>query len=161
TLHYAGDPRIEVVFASDPSSCSDSFGQTCVTLLQDFKAEVYVGGRYKVSSTTSTCAVPGFKVFRTPWLAPGFEADAYLHESDHRLSQYECRDTLLPFGTSMDGAEPLNASMAASNPSPDGATRRRIIELIDGALIDQRTLFVIFRKHQPSFLDPWDEEGFS
>ncbi len=161
TLHYAGDPRIEVVFASDPSSCSDSFGQTCVTLLQDFKAEVYVGGRYKVSSTTSTCAVPGFKVFRTPWLVPGFEADAYLNESDNRLYQYECRDTLLPFGTSMDGAEALNASMAASNPIPDGATRRRIIELIDGALIDQRTLFVIFREHQPSFLDPWDEEGFS
>lgn len=159
TLHYAGDPRIEVTFAADPSSCSDSFGKTCVNLLEDFKAEVYVGGRFKVPASSPNCGgAQGFKVFRTPWLVPGFEAGAALDPAENRLYQYECRDTLLPFGK---GFEDLNASMASSNPIPDGATRRRIIELIDGALIDQRTLFVIFREYLPSFLDLWDEEGFS
>lgn len=159
TLHYAGDPHIEVRFAADPSSCSDSFGQTCVNLLEEFRAEVLVGGRFKVPPTSTSCGdAQGFKVFRTPWLVPGFEGDAALDVTDNRLYVYECRDTLLPFGK---GEEELNASMAASNPIPDGATRRRIIELVDGALIDQKTLFVIFREHQPSFLDPWDAEGFS
>src|SRR5690606_21181754 len=50
---------------------------------------------------------------------------------------------------------------AASNPIPDGATRYRSLELVDGALIDQQTLFVIFRERLPSFLDPADVEGFS
>src|SRR5690606_25033831 len=109
--------------------------------------------------TSTSCGdAQGFEVFRTPWLVPGFEGDAALDVTDNRLYVYECRDTLLPLGK---GEEELNASMAASHPIPDGATRRRIIELVDGALIDQKTLFVIFREHQPSFLDPWDAEGFS
>lgn len=159
TLHYAGDPRVELRFSASPASCSDSFGQTCVNLLEDFQSEVYVGGRFKVGPSSLDCGgLQGFEAFRTPWLVPGFEADAEFDAADNQFYQYECRDTLLPFGR---GAEALNASMASSNPIPDGATRRRIIELIDGALIDQRTLFIIFREHLPSFLDPWDVEGFS
>lgn len=161
TLHYAGDPRIELSFVGDPSSCSDSFGTTCVNLLEDFQAEVFVGGRFALPPNATSCGATGaegFQIHRTPWLVPGFEEGTEFNEGRKRLDKTECRDTLLPFGSE---AEALNASMASSNPIPDGGTRRRTIELIDGALIDQRTLFIIFREHLPSFLDPRDEEGFS
>src|SRR5690606_1419947 len=97
---------------------------------------------------------------RVPWLVPGFERGTSADPATNVRYRYECRDTLLPFGDDPT-ARDLNKAMAASNPVPDGATRYRDLDLVDGALIDQQTLFVIFRERLPSFLDPDDAEGFS
>lgn len=162
TLHYAGDPEVSLVFAHDPITC-ESGTDACITLIRDFKAQVLVGGRYLTGPTDTTCsraAAGTFEAVRIPWLVPGFEAGTSADATTGRLYRHECRDKLLPFGPSQELAA-RNLAMAASNPIPDGATRRRMIELVDGALIDQSTLFIIFRERLPSFLDPEDQQGFS
>ncbi len=162
SLQYAGDPAVELVFGGNPMNCTSSAGGACVTLLESFGAEVFVGGRYETTPADVTChrAASGtFKHQAFPWLVPGFEADTEVGSDGHRY-RYECRDKLLPFGD-LQSRHALNISLAASNPIPDGATRRRQIELVDGALIDQETLFIIFREQFPSFLDTNDTEGFS
>lgn len=159
-LNYAGDPAVDLVFASDPVDCSDSLGGACVTLLESFDADVFVGGRYETDPADQGCrrAASGtFGLVETPWLVPGFEADTYVDAAGQR-ARFECRDGLLPFG---EGAKARNASLAGSNPIPDGATRRRHIELIDGALVDQRTIYILFRERFPSFLDAGDADGFA
>ncbi|WP_373046645.1 hypothetical protein [Vulgatibacter sp.] len=163
TLHYAGDPKIEVAFSADPNGCTDTMGDACLNFLEAFDADILVGGRYLTDERDTRCAgaAPGtFELTRVPWLVPGFEAGTSRDPSSNTLYRYECRDKLLPFGDSA-AFHAINSSMAASNPIPDGATRQRSLELVDGAMIDQETIFVIFRERLPSFLDPADEEGFS
>lgn len=163
TLHYAGDPKIELQFETDPNACTSNMGDSCVNFVRSLDADILVGGRYLTTATDTQCrgGAPGtFELNRVPWLVPGFEQGTDADPTTNARYRYECRDTLLPFGDdpAMRG---LNLSMAASNPIPDGATRYRKLELVDGALIDQQTLLVIFRERLPSFLDPSDEEGFS
>lgn len=157
TLHYAGDPKVEIRFADDPASCATSIGTSCITPLQSLNAEILVGGRYVVDASSSQCA-PDFEAVRIPWLLPGFDRGTRFDSKLNRNVRVECRDTLLPYGKE---EKALNLSMASSNPIPDGATRRRRLELVDGAMIDQRTLFIIFREVVPSFLSPNDPEEFS
>ncbi|AKU92177.1 EB domain-containing protein [Vulgatibacter incomptus] len=161
TLHLAGDPHVSLSFSADPNSCSTSAGGTCLNFLDGFSAEVLVGGRYATDASDRSCsrAVSGtFELTRMPSLLPGFEEGTTEDPVTGKRYRYECRDKLLPYG---NGANALNRSMAASNPIPDGATRRRSLELVDGAMIDQSTLLVLFRERLPSFLDPMDAEGFS
>ena len=163
TLHYAGDPRIDLSFVGDPANCDETFGDSCLQFLRDMDARILVGGRYLTTETDTQCsrAAPGtFELTRVPWLVPGFERGTSADPATNVRYRYECRDTLLPFGDDPT-ARDLNKAMAASNPVPDGATRYRDLDLVDGALIDQQTLFVIFRERLPSFLDPDDAEGFS
>lgn len=148
TLHYPGDPAVRLAFASDPKAC-DGEGETCKTLLSEFASTITVGGRYPTTRTGS-CA-PGFTKVQTPWLVAGFEAGTSLEGS--RRIRYECRNQNLPLGSGMDVAD-LNANAAGANPIPDGASRARQLELIDGAMIGGDTLFIIFRESMPSFIDP-------
>ena len=162
TLHYAGDPAVSLVFDRDPTTC-ESGTDACVTLIRDFRAEVLVGGRFPTVPTDTSCsraAAGTFEPARMPWLVPGFEAGTSVDATSGRRYRHECRDRLLPFGDLQEVAA-RNLAMAASNPIPDGATRRREVELVDGALLDQSTLLVLFRERLPSFLDPDDEQGFS
>ena len=55
----------------------------------------------------------------------------------------------------------VNASFAQSNPIPDGRTRIRRLELVDGALVNQDKLVVLFRERFDSFLGASDTDGFS
>ncbi len=162
SLQYAGSPSVSLTFASDPNTCDTPAGEPCVTLVDDFRVDLVVGGRYRTLSTDTQCsqATPGtFQLKSLPWLVPGF-SDGVTTDSAGRRYRYECRDTLLPFGDDPT-RKALNVSLAASNPIPDGSTRQRHIELIDGALIDLDTMFIIFRERFPSFLDPSDTEGFA
>lgn len=165
-LQYAGSPRVSVRFAEDPSDCSTSAGRTCINRLRAFSADIYVGGRYLTQPTDTTCAQAApdtFQLTSTPWLVPGFGPNFTARSNEVLGSgpkfRYECRDKLLPF--SDPSRTSLNINLAVSNPVPDGSTRKRTLELLDGALIDQNTLFVLVRERFPSFLDPADTQGFS
>jgi hypothetical protein len=160
TLHYPGDPKIEFSFGSDPSLCTGD-DETCKSLLEGLTLEVAVGGRYPTVPTDSNCSGnTGFKAVHTPWLVEGFTAGTEAAGDGELRYAYECRKALLPFGEDTE-VEALNVSYAATNPIPDGATRRRKIELIDGAMIDGKALFVIFRESMPSFFDPNGDESLS
>src|SRR5262249_21840682 len=54
-----------------------------------------------------------------------------------------------------------NLSFAGANPIPDGRTRERQLSLVDGVLVNQGTLVILFREHFESFLGETDDDGFS
>lgn len=156
-LQYAGDPHIGITFQRDPSSCPAG-EDSCVNLITSLDSTVLVGGRYIADANDPTCAgaQPGtFTRNQIPWLVPGFNENTYADQDGSRF-RYECRDTLLPLGAAGQG-NGANESLAGSNPIPDGASRRRQLELIDGALVNQETLLIIFRETFPSFLG--DDDG--
>ncbi|MBI5493520.1 MAG: hypothetical protein HY904_00750 [Deltaproteobacteria bacterium] len=152
SMQYAGDPAVSLAFVNAPTQCTTTAGGTCLVPIQSFAATIAVGGRYLTTDIDSDCsqAAPGtFELTRTPWLVPGFLEGTTLEESTGLRYRWECRDKLLPYGTDQG---PLNRSFAQSNPVPDGRSRMRTLELLDGALIQGDSLFVIFREKFDSFL---------
>jgi hypothetical protein len=171
SLQYAGDPGVLLEFAADPSQCSDANSSACLAFVQTLDATIIVGGRYRTDSTDTGCSkVTGYKQTKIPWLpaAPdpggilGFVGGTSSDPATGASYAYECRDTLQPFG-SADTAS--NESLAGSNPVPDGRSRMRGIELVDGALVNQNTLYLMFRERfDASFLGaksaPFSAYGF-
>lgn len=164
SLHYAGDPALTVRFASDPSACLPGVVGACLAPLESIDARIQIGGRYETTSSDTSCAraAPGsFALSTVPWLVPGFTEGTELDPSSGTRRRFECRDQELPFGSGSAEAS-YNQSLARSNPIPDGRPRVRRIELVDGALVDQETLFIIFRERfEESFLGAGDTQGFS
>ena len=166
-LQYAGDPSFALDFGSDPSGCDSTLGGACKVFIEDMTADIFVGGRYETVGADKDCAARSgddYALTQIPWLLPGFQRATEVDDSTGLRYRYECRDSQLPFD---DGSDPLpdpllelNASLAMSNPIPDGRTRRRTMELIDGALINQSLIFVIFRETFNGFV-PGEEGAFS
>lgn len=151
-LHYPGDPYVSIRFATDPNLCGGE-GDDCKAAIEEFGVQLAVGGRYATTTSDTSCsAAEGFQQVTVPWLVEGFGGGAGSH--------HECRDERLPFGDMMD-VHALNANLAGSNPIPDGATRKRRLELIDGAMIGSDRLFLIFREVLPSFIDPQSSDEIS
>ncbi|HEY3351990.1 MAG TPA: EB domain-containing protein [Polyangia bacterium] len=158
SLHYAGDPAVTIQYQADPTGCTVNNNGTCIMGISSFQANVVVGGRYPAKPDDANCAKAAagtFELGRLPWLVPGFQQDTAVDPTTHLRYRYECRDQLFPYGAD-PGSYPANVSFAASNPIPDGKSRRRTLELVDGALINADTLFVIFREKFPSFLGSTD-----
>lgn len=155
-LHYGGDPRVELAFETDPTECPTNVAGTTLCQLTRFQADLAVGGRYFPAADQTSCAGPagreGYELFRTPWLVPGFLEGTQLDATGVPVRR-ECRDTRLPFGPEL---REENALLALSNPIPDGRTRRRRLDMLDAALVDSRTLVVLFREEVPSFLGTSD-----
>src|SRR5262249_18404358 len=108
------------------------------------------GGRYY--SDTATCAT-GYSSKRTPWLVAGFTQGTVFDDTTGDRYRYECRDKEVPYDLDKDGSlQPINESLAGANPVPDGRARERTLELLDGALINQSQLFVMFRETFPTFI---------
>ncbi|MEL6341148.1 MAG: EB domain-containing protein, partial [Myxococcota bacterium] len=157
TLHYAGNPALRVSFAGPTDTCTAINDDTCIVELRDFSSTIVVGGRRTAvgggcDSDQSTSD--------TPWLVDGFDRDTVFDETTGGRFRRDCLDNTTPFTVEADeDAASANASLARSNPVPDGLPRRRTIELIDGALVNNETLFVIFRETFASFLsdDPNDD----
>lgn len=158
SLQYNGDPQLSVSFASDPGVCSSSPGSPCITFLNSFDFNVNVGARFILEN--GRCSrYPGFEEAKVPWLIPGFKRNTTENEYNQRFF-HECRDTRLPYQD--NGAmKEINKSLALANPIPDGAQRKREIQLIDGAMIDQENMVIIFKEKFLSFWGEEDEEGFS
>ena len=165
-LHFAGNPQVTLQFESDPSgagSCDSRVGTNCVVFLKTatnsgeedgLKLRVAVGGRYR--KTTAPCA-EGFEKRSLPWLIPEFSEDAQTTPSgffeqewcvDQRLPQY-----VDPITDLREQDKIANRSLARGNPIPNGRVIQREVQLLDGAMIDQSQIFLLFRETYPSFLD--------
>ena len=163
-LQYAGTPEVELRFHSDPGSCfREDFG-ACVVLVDAFSADVFVGGRYLPGGEQPSCAdgPEGFQLTRAPWLVDGFVAGT-VEDANGARYRAECRDGRLPFGVDAEdpSLEAANLSLAVSNPIPDGRTRRRTLTILDGALVNQSQLVLLFEERFESFLGDSDDDGFS
>jgi hypothetical protein len=162
SLQYTGDPAFTLTFDGDPTACKAGVGTACLAMLTGLDARFANGGRYLTTSSDTTCAREAAGTYgldKTPWLVPGFTADTEYDSASGYRYRYECRDKTLPFGAS---AEAWNRSLAQSNPIPDGRPRFRRLELVDGALVNQSSLFIIFRERfEESFLGAGDSAGFA
>ena len=167
-LHYSGSPAVEVKFEADPSdtaNCDPDVLSNCVNFLETgiqgtaiedgFQLDLLVGGRYGLGQSGN--CMDGFSRRDEPWLVPGFLGEAVQDPVTGNFSRGWCEDVRLP------GYMPVvsditqedrvaNASLARANPLPDGSVLPRRVELLDGAMIDQQTLFILFRERYPSFI---------
>ena len=164
-LQYAGFPSVRLEFASDPRECEPEDAPVCLAFVNTMRTNAYVGGRYLTTASDVTCsqrAGDGYTLQAIPWLLPGFNDMTSVDPNTGERYRYECRDGQLPFDTA-DNEELAfeNTSLALSNPIPDGRARRRTFSVIDGALINQNTLFILFQEHFESFLGADDDEGFT
>lgn len=154
-LHYAGNPAVSLEFDGNPAntaSCDPEVQTNCVNFLTGLSSVLSVGGRYQPAKDASTCA-PGFEMQTFPWLVPGFLADAQLDNNTGLYDARRCVDSRLPFASNPSPEEAaLNRTLAFSNPVPDGEVLDREVEFLDGAMIDQNEIFVMFRERYPSFL---------
>ncbi|MEO0460383.1 MAG: hypothetical protein AAF219_06035, partial [Myxococcota bacterium] len=157
TLQYAGNPALRVSFAGPTDTCTAINDDTCIVELRDFSSTIVIGGRRTAAGDGCD---PDESTYDTPWLVDGFDRDTVFDETTGGRFRRDCLDNTTPFTVEADeDAASANASLARSNPVPDGMPRRRTIELIDGALVNNETLFVIFRETFASFLsdDPNDD----
>jgi hypothetical protein len=148
-LHYAGDPSVRLTLSSSPTApgvCErDGVPKDCVSFVSELSADILLGGREQVSASED--CKPGFTRETFPWLVPGFVGNASYDSSSGSYSQSECRDTRAP----LPGKSALNASLTVGNPVPDGLSRKRELRLVDGAMINQRWLFVMFEERFQPF----------
>lgn len=153
-MHYAGNPAIHLTLSSNPAvneSCDPAIGTDCVVFVTGMEAEINVGGRY-LTDAGGTCGV-GYEKVQTPWLIEGFTQGTSMDPQTQTSYQYACMDSELPFDVSTDAnLLPLNVSLAGGNPVPDGLPRLRTFRLIDGALINQTELFILFEERFESFV---------
>ncbi len=173
SLHLAGNPKVTVRFESDPSNsanCDSDVESNCVNFLEapvsdgqpnGFEVDLAVGGRYPKMDDVN-CAT-GFEQYAMPWLIPGFLKGTQVDEDGFYTSPW-CVDMRLPWYTDPigdilpeDAVE--NAGLARGNPIPDGQVLERRLEMLDGAMVDQQHLFILFREVYPSFLS--DDEFYA
>lgn len=156
SLQYPGDPQVVLRFASPTEGCGHRRGGHCTTRLDGLDATIRVGGRYPAPA--EGCA-GAFGAQALPWLVPGFTSGTILGPRGGERVRPFCLDGTNPFG---DRAEvrPANRSLSRANPMPTGQGIERRLTLIDGAMLDQTTLFALFREE---ILPPLDiaEEGMS
>ncbi len=160
SMHYPGNPALRIEFKGSPAdaaSCAAGTGGTdCLVYLKENatgeanKIISEVGGRY--FPTAGTCA-NGFIPNAFPWLVPGFTTGTVLDAATGNRTRTECRDNLLPFdqmAAASNGV--LNQSLAGGNPVPDGQSRRRTLRFLDGALVNQSEIFILFEESYASFI---------
>lgn len=148
TLHYPADPSVLIGLAAAPDT-----GELIIPATE-MTAEAVVGSR-SLSDPTSPCQA-GANKLATPWLVDGFTADSFLSADGLNRLQYHCLDGQVPYAGEPNSPA-LNARLARGNPVPDGWQRQRSLRLLDGALINQNELFLLFEERFDSFVD--DLEG--
>lgn len=168
-LHFPSNPAVTLAFEDDPSNCSIAIDGTLLCDVAAFDTTVLVGGRY-LSTRGGNCGLnvttgsSGYVEHQTPWLVPGLKNNTEYDSTAGLVYRYECRDTLLPLSV---GEVPtpdemaLNLSLASANPIPDGNTRVRKVEILDGVMIDQRDMVLIFKETFVSFLGGGEADSFS
>ncbi len=162
-MHYPGNPAIKIQFTDSPAlstACSSKVTSDCVVFLKNIaslgatsdvnRVVSDLGGRY-YPGPGMPCA-SGYVSSEEPWLIPGLTQGTLLQSNGTR-TRTVCRDGQLPFDpTSAPTAKAVNVSLSGGNPVPDGTPRRRTLRFIDGALINQGELFIIFEENYPSFV---------
>ncbi len=171
-LQYAGNPAVVVRLATDPAAApavacdiamrSRNNGRgACGVRLSELGATVVVGGRFPSDSADVDCpdADDTLAAVQFPWLLDGFENVVGVdRDPSGALRRTECRQKSAP-DPAVRVAENLN--FAGSNPIPDGQARIRRIELVDGLLVDQSRMLVLFKESYGSFVGAVGTEEFS
>lgn len=157
-MHYPGNPALSVEFKANPAdiaSCASGTGGTdCLVFLKENvttgpnQLVSEIGGRYL--PTAGSCGT-GFAANQVPWLVPGFTANTIVDTMGARW-RTECRDNEAPFDSAVGKNGPLNQSLAGGNPVPDGRPRRRTLKFLDGALVNQSEIFILFEESYESFI---------
>lgn len=159
-MHYPGNPALNFEFSGDPSqlaSCLPNTASDCLVTLKDLggassdanRLESVLGGRYLPAS--SSCS-KDYAAYDLPWLVPGFDANTTADASGARRRR-ECRGATAPFDAAADASNAaLNASLSGGNPVLDGLARKRTLRFIDGALVNQSELFILFEESFDSFI---------
>ncbi|HAA54823.1 MAG TPA: hypothetical protein DCE42_08690 [Myxococcales bacterium] len=153
SLQYPGNPLVTLTFDGKP-------GVNPMTMLKAFGTTVDVGGRFHVAKDKGCPDTDKYEKVSIPWLIPGFESLSASVSGSLFRERYECRAKSYPH-TPPDGAtneqkratELLNLSLASSNPIPNGWRLRRKLELVDGGLIKNRYLFILYREKFVSFFN--------
>ena len=147
SLQYGGNPTIVVHFEEDPVACQTVGEAGCVAYLSSINAQILVGGRYLPEHDDLGCgAAEGLEPVEYPWLVPAFLAPGSISAGESEVL-HECRDTRVPFASDSS----LNVSYAGANPVPDGRSRRRQIELVDGIMVEQHMMMLIIREKLAPF----------
>ena len=161
-LHYAGDPSVALTFDADPADtahCDPDVRTNCVNFIDSLEIDLKVGGRYPLDPDALGGCDAGFEQVSYPWLVPGFLEDVVADPQTGAFTRRACLDARLPyFGATDPDHITANRNLARSNPIPNGRVLSRHVELLDGAMIDQSEIIVLFRERYPSFLDA-DEES--
>lgn len=141
-LQYPGGPGVSLRFGADPASCERD-GEACLVPVEHFEVIAHTGARYLAGD--AACA-GGWYALDEPWLVATFTQGTMQREDEVGLLRRECRDAGFPLVPASDRARHENASLAGANPIPDGQRRQRRLELLDGRLINQDTLFLLVRE---------------
>lgn len=147
TLHYPGNPTVSLAF-------NDAPGSKQISPLKSFEAIAYLGGRYDVTDKENCHDTDTFAKTLIPWLPGDFVSSAF--NDNGSLVRYECRASTFPqkpTGSTeeQDKIKQANRDLSQANPIANGWTIKRKLELVDGALISNRFLFIIFRERVTSF----------
>ncbi|HEY1088435.1 MAG TPA: hypothetical protein VGE37_12095, partial [Archangium sp.] len=159
-MHYPGNPQLKLEFVGSPSDVNSCFmggGTDCMVFLKGLSA-VPVDTNRLVSTvgartipSNGTCPM-GFTAVKVPWLVPGFDLNTTVDNMGQRW-RTECRDNDLPFNVQSDAKLlKVNQGLSGGNPVPDGNPRRRTLRFIDGALVNQSELFILFEESYESFI---------
>lgn len=158
-LHYPGDPAFAIRFAGDPADpahCeADGVPDDCAlfvsTAVEDtLLADVAVGARTEPADDGS-CPT-GLAPAAHPWLLTDFTGRTVLDAQTGQPVVPQCRETRLPMAADIE----LNKNLAGGNPVPDGRVLRRKLRVLDGAMVNQSHLFVLFEE---TFEAHVDDEG--
>lgn len=133
-LQYAGDPQLVIAFAGSPTACTEGPGG-CTVTLDRLDATISVRKRHDPLTDPLGDGCPNGDRIERPWLVPGFAPPA--GGGGVRAS---CEQRGRP-GEVESGANPL----------PDGDTRLRRLELIDGIMTEQRVMTLLLRETVDAF----------
>ncbi|MBN2531195.1 MAG: hypothetical protein JXR76_32730 [Deltaproteobacteria bacterium] len=152
---YPGDPMVTLVFEEDPvHGCSD---EHCLVPIVSMDAVIHVGGRYAPGK--EGCTGSAFAETAVPWLIPGFLEGTEGESGIESRYYQECLETTFPFDIGDERAV-NNPYISRTNPIPDGRMRSRTISLVDGAMINQNELFVIYQEQFDALPEGSTSEGY-
>ncbi|MFT3926513.1 MAG: hypothetical protein QM778_28470 [Myxococcales bacterium] len=143
-LQYPGNPGVRLKFGSDPKQC-ESKRDACLVTVETFSMSSYVGARRFEGATQCASTDAASYTHKEPWLVDSFLQGTKVGDGGGHVRR-ECREASFPRYPGSESARLLNASFAGANPVPDGLRRQRNLELLDGRLINQDTLFLLLRE---------------
>ncbi len=151
TLQYAGHPQITLQLA-------ESLGSKTLVPLASMNATIDLGGRFFLLKNETCPDLARFDKATLPWLVPGFSLLSEPRSGSLFRDRFACHAKTLPLSVpatatsaQKQAIEEANKSLSAANPIPNGWTLRRKLELVDGAIIDGNSLFLLYKEHFVSF----------
>lgn len=152
TLQYSGNPKIRLQFDSKPGSAKTVF-------LNSLTANIDIGGRFYIGKNKTCPDSTNFDKVTIPWLLPDFQAMSTAAAGLLR-ERFECRNKTTPqtapAGASskqVEAVQDSNKALSSANPVPNGWRLRRSLELIDGAIIQNQYIFILYRERFVSFFN--------